>query len=310
MEKKKTKRLPMKERMRKAERLRSGVQAGASLLTNAQLSGYVTGNIYQGPIKNICVPGLNCYSCPGAIGACPIGSLQNSLYDANQFFPFYVLGLLFLMGSVFGRAICGWLCPFGFLQELLYKIKTPKLKLEHSHPRLDKALRPVKYVMLFGLAIALPFMGRFIAGLASPWFCKLVCPAGTSLAGWPLVLLNADLRALLGFLFGWKSLLAIGTLGASIAISRVFCKYLCPLGAFYGLFNRLALYRLRFEKSACIDCGMCEKVCPMGIAMPEANQSPECIRCGKCQVACPKSCLEVGFKAGEMKALQLMKPAP
>ena len=84
------------------------------------------GRIWQGPSKQVCVPGLNCYSCPGALGACPIGSLQSFMSGAVLRFPFYVLGLMILFGLILGRRICGWLCPFGLVQELLYKIPTPK----------------------------------------------------------------------------------------------------------------------------------------------------------------------------------------
>lgn len=293
-----TKKISPVQRLKKQGLRRNMIQLAASLLTNAQLSGYWTGRIYQGPLKNACVPGLNCYSCPGAIGACPIGALQSSLYDANQLFPFYVLSFFILIGSLLGRAVCGFLCPFGFLQDLLSKIvpKKKQLRLEKKLPLFDKGLRYLKFFNLVVLVILLPFIGKWVHAFAAPWFCKLVCPAGTVGGGWPLMILIPDLRRLAGLLFSWKTALAIVVLALCLFIPRFFCRYMCPLGAFYGLFNRFTLYRLRYDKRACIHCGACERVCPMGIQMPEQNESIECIRCGSCAAACPKDCLSCGFK--------------
>ena len=97
------------------------VQLYFALLFNANIKGFINGSIYNNPsktsTKNFCVPGLNCYSCPGAIGACPLGSLQDS-YSAGKSTIFYVFGILLLFGLMFGRMICSWMCPFGFVQEL------------------------------------------------------------------------------------------------------------------------------------------------------------------------------------------------
>ena len=104
------------------------IQLYAALLFNANIKGIVHGVIYQGPVKNICTPGLNCYSCPGASGACPLGALQNAMTTAEKRTPYYVFGILMLWGLMLGRFICGFLCPFGLIQDLLHKIKTPKIK--------------------------------------------------------------------------------------------------------------------------------------------------------------------------------------
>ena len=104
------------------------IQLYSALLFNCYLKGYVTGDIFKGVTKNVCTPGLNCYSCPGAVTACPLGAIQNAFYDSGKRAPYYMLGILMLYGVLLGRWICGWLCPFGFVQELLYKIKTPKIK--------------------------------------------------------------------------------------------------------------------------------------------------------------------------------------
>ena len=106
--------------------LRHTVQALWALVTNSFFTGFAQGRIYQGKLKSLCLPGLNCYSCPGSLGSCPIGSLQAVLGSRNFKFSFYIIGFLMLVGSVIGRFVCGWLCPFGLVQDLLYKI--PLLK--------------------------------------------------------------------------------------------------------------------------------------------------------------------------------------
>ncbi|MBQ2805941.1 MAG: 4Fe-4S binding protein, partial [Clostridia bacterium] len=79
------------------------IQLYAALLTNANIKGFVTGQIYKGPLKNVCSPGLNCYSCPGASGACPLGALQNALASSGARVPYYVFGIIILYGVLFGR---------------------------------------------------------------------------------------------------------------------------------------------------------------------------------------------------------------
>ena len=103
-------------------------QLYAALLYNANVKGFIEGRIFTGGTKAVCVPGLNCYSCPGAVGACPLGALQNALNASGHTAPWYMLGILMLYGLIFGRTICGWLCPAGLIQELLHKIPTPKIR--------------------------------------------------------------------------------------------------------------------------------------------------------------------------------------
>lgn len=278
--------------MKKLFEKRGWVQAFASLLTNANLGGFARGSIYKGASKAICVPGLNCYSCPAAVGACPIGALQAVITGNRQNFSFYVVGVLLLFGLVLGRAICGFLCPFGWIQELLHKIPGRKLKVPE---KADRPLRLFKYGVLILFVLALPAFAVDAFGLGVPWFCKWICPAGTLEGGIPLVLANESLRQGLGFRFWWKLALLILTILFSILISRPFCKYVCPLGAIYSLFNRFSLSRLRLDESNCVSCGKCARVCPMDVPLPHDLNSPECIRCGKCLTNCPQQAISFGF---------------
>ncbi len=274
--------------------LRKAVQLGWGLLTNAHITGFVKGTIYQGPLKNFCVPGMNCYSCPGALGACPIGAMQ-SLFDARRRkFAFSVVGYLAALGLLVGRFICGWLCLFGLIQELLYKIPLPKLKVPK---KIDRVLRYLKYAVLLILVFLLPFFWRSELGVGEPFFCKYLCPVGTLEGGVPLVLLQEQLKSAAGFLFRWKFALMALVLLSSVYIHRPFCKYLCPLGAFYALFQKVSVLRLKLDEEKCVSCGKCEKTCPMDVAVTRDPNSAECIRCGACVRACPAGALRFGSGA-------------
>ena len=270
---------------------RHRIQALWTLLTNSYLIGFVQGKIYKGKLKNLCVPGLNCYSCPGAVGSCPIGSLQAVIGSWNFKFAFYVAGFLVFIGALIGRFVCGWLCPFGLIQDLLHKIPFPqKVKTFRG----DKLLRKLKYVILVIFVILLPLYLVDIMGQGSPYFCKLICPAGTLEGGLPLVLLNKSMRSTIGWLYAWKNVLLAVTVFLSILIYRPFCKYICPLGAIYSVFNPISVFKYRVDDSKCTHCGACEKVCKMQINPSKTPNHPECIRCGQCKKICPTGAISSG----------------
>jgi polyferredoxin len=268
------------------------IQAIAAVVTNANIGGFFTGKIWQGDSKIVCVPGLNCYSCPGALGACPIGALQAVLGGNKHNFSFYVVGILILFGIVLGRLICGFLCLFGFIQDLLYKIPTRKFKIPKG---IDRPLRWLKYVILVVAVIALPILLTNQFGIAPPYFCQWICPAGALEGGIPLVLMNESLRSMLGFLFNWKMGILIFIVTASIFTYRPFCKYICPLGAVYSLFNRFSFYRMNVDMLKCTGCKVCEKKCKMNVEITKNINSPECIRCGDCKGVCKQGAITSGF---------------
>lgn len=287
-----------RHRVRKTKGRISGqrvVQLISAVLVNGYLIGFQKGKIFTGGTKAVCVPVLNCYSCPGALGACPIGALQTALGGLKGHFPFYVLGLLTLFGVALGRAVCGLLCPFGLVQDLLHKIPLPKIKVPK---RIDRPARYLKYGVLLVLVIGLPAFAVTETGVRMPYFCKYLCPAGTLEGGIPLMIADPALRELAGGLFSWKVLVLAVILAASMVIHRPFCRYLCPLGAFYALFNRFSFFQMSVERDRCVGCGMCERICPMEVEAVRNINSPECIRCGKCRAGCPAGAISSGFGAG------------
>lgn len=266
------------------------VQFAFVAVTNGYFKGFTEGKIYTGKLKMFCLPGLNCYSCPGAVGACPLGALQSTLGSREHKIAFYVLGLLMFFGTLGGRFVCGFLCPFGLVQDLLYKI--PFVKKYKNLPG-DRFLKWFKYVLLAVFVILLPMFVVDITGLGKPWFCEYVCPSGTLLAGIPLVLGNESLRGALGFLFTWKIVILIVVVLLSIIFYRPFCKYLCPLGAFYSFFNGVSIYRFTVDSDKCTSCGACRNKCGMDISVWKKPNSIDCIRCGDCMNICPEEAISI-----------------
>ncbi|MBQ7636971.1 MAG: 4Fe-4S binding protein [Lachnospiraceae bacterium] len=285
-------RLKPSEKEKHHERFSFIFRIAAAALFNGYVIGFAKGRIFTGNSKLVCVPVLNCYSCPGALGSCPIGALQAVLGGPKHNFSFYVLGTLMLFGTVLGRLICGFLCPFGLIQDLLHKIPTKKIKVPK---KADKPLRYLKYLILLIFVVLLPIFATNAFGVGDPFFCKYICPAGTLEGGIFLLLKNEYLRELAGALFNWKVGLLVFFLAGSVFINRFFCRYFCPLGAVYALFNKFSLYRLEIDHDSCIGCKRCEKVCPMEVDVLKSPNSAECIRCGKCKAACPTESIRAGF---------------
>lgn len=268
------------------------IQLYSALLYNAQLKGFVEGQIYTGPLKNICVPGMNCYSCPGAVAGCPLGALQNALASTTTRAPAYMLGILLLFGLTLGRTICSYLCPFGLIQELLHKIPSPKLKKS----RVTRALSRLKYVILAVFVIAVPLLYS-LQHFPVPAFCKYICPAGTLEGAIGLLSNpnNADKLSMLGILFTRKFIILVVILVGSVFVFRLFCRFLCPLGAIYSLFAKFALIGVKVDTDRCTGCGLCVRQCKVDI---RHVGDAECIQCGACAKCCPVDAIswQVGSK--------------
>lgn len=269
------------------KKIRLVVQIVFTILTNGYAYGFANGKIYQGNLKYACVPGLNCYSCPGAVASCPVGALQALLNRQGFQVPFAALGFFFLFGSLLGRFVCGWLCPFGLVQDFLHKIP-----VFHKRKRLPfhSVIRYGKYVVLF-LLVGVGSMFLFGGFAKIPAFCKYLCPSGTLFGAIPLLAANGMLRSQAGGLFCWKFGILLLIALVSVKVYRPFCQYLCPLGAIYGWFNRFSLVQIRWEEERCVSCMACEKACPAALSVREISCSPECIRCGRCVEVCPGNCL-------------------
>ncbi len=261
---------------------RKWVQLVIAFLTNGYWGFFTTRTIYQGPLKVVCSPGLNCYSCPAATTYCPMGAIQQlmlsirfNLEMGQYYLGFYVLGCIGVVGSFLGRLVCGWACPFGFIQELLYKIPSKKFSI-------PRPLRYFKYAVLFLMVFLLPLLIVNDFGTGDPWFCKYLCPAGTLEAGIPLLAMQPGLRGTVGLLFYHKLFWLMVFVVWAVLASRPFCRVACPLGAFYALFSRVKLVKLQLDEAKCTKCKACHSVCPMGVKFNESPDDAECITCMAC----------------------------
>ena len=268
------------------------IQVYAALLYNAHVKGFIEGEIYTGPLKNVCVPGFNCYSCPGAVGACPLGALQNALASSGNRAPAYVLGILLLLGLTLGRTICGWLCPLGLIQELLHKIPVPKLRKN----RFTRVLSWLKYVILAIFVVIIP-LSYAAQKFPVPAFCKYICPAGTFEGAIGLLAnpANADKFSMLGILFTRKFVIMVAIFASCAFVYRAFCRFMCPLGAIYGLFARISLLGVKVDAGKCTDCGRCVSHCKVDIRHVGDH---ECIQCGGCIGECPTGA--ISWKGGKL----------
>ena len=269
------------------------VQLYSALFYNAYIKGFIKGDIYTGKTKVACVPGLNCYSCPAAVGACPLGSLQASLATVSDRIGFYIIGILLLYGIIAGRTVCGWLCPFGLIQELLHIIPTKKIKKS----KFTRILSLLKYILLAVFVIIIPLYFGLFHNMTVPAFCKFICPAGTMEGAIGLLAnpANKSMYDMLGFYFTNKLVILLILVIACVFVYRGFCRFICPLGALYGLFNKFCLVGVKTDENACNGCGLCVKACPMDI---KHVSDRECIQCGKCINVCSQGALS--FIAGKI----------
>jgi ferredoxin-type protein NapH len=243
-------------------------------------------------LHNICGPVFHCYACPLATFACPIGVIAQ--FGAVQLFPFIAVGLLLTLGALFGSVICGWVCPFGLLQDLAAKVPVKKFKL----PAWSGYFR---YVVLVVAVLAVPYFfgeGHWL------FICR-VCPAGALEKAVPDMVSQAATGQSVVFPSGVKlSILAVFLVAIFISI-RPWCRVLCPLGAIFAFFNRFSVFSMKLDEYKCTKCNRCRTLCSYGIEPDITPNSDRCIRCLEC-TKCGPAALAVGtvFDAAEEQAVQ------
>ena len=223
--------------------------------------------VWLGPfgLRMHSVPGcvFHCYACPWASFACPIGLIGQ--FAALGIFPVVAVGVLLLVGALVGSLTCGWACPFGFLQDLLAKIPTPKF-------RIPAWLGLGRYVVLVALVLTVPVL----FGADHPLFFCALCPAGALEAAFPR-----------GIVPGWPKLVVLtAVLGFALFTYRPWCSVLCPLGGILAAFNRVSIFFLRYSPQECNTCNLCRTKCDYGVNVDESINNTGCIRCLEC-TSCP-----------------------
>jgi ferredoxin len=246
-------------------------------------------------------PFINCQSCELATGACPIGTFQMSLL--NKTFPILTLNIVFISGFLFGRFICGWFCPFGFLSDILNKLS--------KNRKLPQKVHSIKY-FTFGI-----FLVSCLWALIYPFnnflfYCAFICPAGLFYGVYPFYLTSARFSITsnfpnVHFMFIYHILLGIAFIYCIRQYTgRIFCLTVCPLGTFYSLFNKIAVIRILFHKNKCNSCGACSKVCTMNTDPTKQDfiSRSSCIACGKCINSCSRRAIEYSIKLSTKKQIQ------
>lgn len=261
-------------------------------------------NPYFLSAKSVCMPVLNCWACPASAFACPIGAIGQ--FFAQGIFPFLVIGIILLAGAFIGRMFCGWMCPFGFIQDMLHKIPSKKFHV-------PQAFTYVKYLVLLIMVIAIPlFFGvEIIPGKIVPqdfFFCRL-CPAASLEATIPLSFIPpspmgtttpneltpiyqiTEPNPFIAFLISPRIWALILLLISFVFISRFFCRVFCPQGAMLALLNRLSIYKMDVNKDKCTKCKLCRKVCPTDQSIYVTSNTADCIRCLECEKKCPANAI-------------------
>lgn len=223
-------------------------------------------------MTHLIFPGLHCYACPLAVTVCPIGLIQNLVIAGTV--PYFWLAVIGAYGLVAGRGFCGWLCPFGTLNDLLALRKIPLARLA-SYSKFVVLLATILLAWVF----------------ADTMFCK-ICPAASIEASIPYLFLGVA-RLNRPFLIHLGTL--AGTLLGMILIARFWCRYLCPMGALLGLFNRVSFLHLSLAPDRCSGCAACVASCPMGLEPHKEHDNHNCIKCGACAEACPLDALTLTF---------------
>ncbi len=297
------------------------------ILLNLYIWGFFQKNlIYTGIFKGFLQPILHCWSTPTTLFSCPLGAFQH--FITLHLLPLYPLGLIILVAAFIGRMPCGWVCPFGLLQDILYKIRLFRWRLPTSVNLFGLILGIIagyfagRYKFDLGIFVGLPlavFLGFILGKLpikfptnylkylfllvfaillayytTEPWFCK-ICPAGTLEAGIPLVLWDPEnyLKAMVGSFFYFKVFILGFLLINFLALKRPFCRAMCPVGAIYSLSNRVSLFHLEKKEIDCRGCSLCEKVCPMAIPVKKIPKDLDCIRCLECYYRCPRKSIVI-----------------
>lgn len=200
------------------------------------------------------------------------GTFIQKIHSSSLILMFAALGLAIFFGPV----ICGWVCPFGSIQEWLGKLGKRLFKKRFNQmipAKLDNVLRYLRYVLLVMVVVNTATTAKLLFQDIDPYY------------------------ALFNF---WTNEVAISayvilgiTVLASLIIERPYCKYACPYGAFLGLTNLFRLLPIRRNAPTCISCKACDKACPMNITVSKASavRNHQCISCMKCtsEAACPIS---------------------
>ena len=287
--------------------VRKIVQGGFFVLLNCAILGV-------NPVP-LLLPVLECLGMRSKVVGCSLGAIQ--IYLSRPEAPLLAVGLLIVIAVILGRSSCAWVCPFGFVMDLIALMNRKPIRV--SRPT-DSTFKKAKYGILLviflvsgSLALSLiyqPSTGeaykKALGSLAEGPFCAF-CPAGSFFVTLPEAIMyfwgmapggiGEQLRGLPPT-FWIRLIILAGVFYAAYYVPRAWCRYVCPLGAFLALFSRFSLLGIVRSPARCDKCGKCNAVCPMNIRVADFRgkvSHPECIYCLECIYACDKKALKLKF---------------
>ena len=274
------------------EPLRRTSQAAFLAITLVGIAGIATtGLIY---------PYFFCYSCPWDVGNCPLGIMEHGFVDIQITFwlgvsmLLYLFGFLSLMGLLLGRAFCGWACPMGLLQDIARKLGVSDRVRKKLRPNVNPKYKNVKYLILLAIPIT--------AYLSKDLFYTNLCPVGGVTGTIPTLLFYSS-EWVFGSTFPVKLTSIILFFLLIVLVTRGWCKYLCPVGAYLAPWNMIAPVRVKRDESSCANCGLCEIKCPMDVNDIGMKPDSECVLCGRCVTNCKFNSLKIGPMPFESRKL-------
>jgi len=244
---------------------------------------------------------------------------------ANPVAPWVALAFVFIIGALIGRAFCGWVCPMGFIQDMVTMIRGPfgqvDVRTHESGKRFKYFVLAAALIVSLSLAISLSLgagdeyrrsLGIFADGLLIP-----LAPEGTLFSTIPRAILYLKLEVAPTFLANISAnqlgewvrsvpiviyaglILLLAFFYGAYKVPRFWCRYLCPVGAMMAPFQKYSFLGMKRDPVKCSKCPHCEAACPMQIrilTLPwEKFNDPECILCGECADACVNNSLAYKF---------------
>jgi len=244
-------------------------------------------NVRGAETFGFCLPVMHCNTCPWSWTLCPVYKLTElvQFHEPLVSVEWLVIAAIFAVCAFVGRFFCGWICPAGFVQDLLYKIPSPKFSIPIH-------MQWLKYGFLFITVVAVAY---FIGKEVPAFFCAY-CPTSTIESIIPAMIFSPEY--VLGAAGYWRFPVLALVLLLAVTSARSFCKIMCPIGAMVAITNKFSLFSIKLSADKCIHCHKCDKSCPMDVPVEKCattgkkvSRDLECVECLTCEGVCPTTAI-------------------